>query len=211
MCYNKTQPVRVKIQNRFQEEKMKRNMTAAILLLLALAVPAAVGAETRYVDTAARDASLRSEPNTEAEETASIPDGTAVEVLENNGIWAKVQAGSETGWIRTRYLSDKEPEEAAETAAEQDEESLLDLDYSSFVLADPYYTHVQAGYTGGFVNLRWAPSKVAAVQHRINDGGEIVVLAEGDEWDQVMDDETGYVGFLQKQFVVPQASEAVAP
>ena len=189
------------------ERKMKRQMIA-FLLSAALLLPAAALAETMYV-TMPNDgsANLRISPSTEADICGELPDGTAVEVLEASGIWSRIGTDAESAWIMTRYLS-ADPEAKAEGAA-QEADSIEDLDFSSFRVTDPYYAYVQASVPGGFVNLRWAPSRSAAVARRISDGGEVIVYAEGSGWMQAMDAESGYIGFIRSEsLIVPAGSGA---
>ena len=89
------------------------------------------------------------------------------------------------------------------------QESILEVDYSSFRLAaEPYVAYVKTAEPGGFANLRWAPSRDAAVQHRMGDGDEVIVYAAGDAWMQVMDSDSGYIGFAQSEFLTTEEPSA---
>ena len=180
---------------------MKRLTPVLFLLLLALLGSAAL-AETMYIVMPNGEAAnLRAAPNTEAEITAEAESGMPVETLETSGVWTRVKAGEDTAWIQSKYLS--ADADAVFTPAEAPEgtDSVLAVDYSAFALVDPYVAFVQPAVPGGFVNLRWAPSRDAAVQVRMSEGGEVHVFALGAGWAQVMDQESGYIGFVQAQFL----------
>ena len=188
---------------------MKKRLIA-FLLSAALLLPAAGLAEAMYVTMPnGGSANLRVSPSTEADICGELPDGTAVEVLETSGIWSRIGTDAESAWIMTRYLS-ADPEPKAEGAAKE-ADSIEELDFSSFRVVDPYYAYVQAAVPGGFVNLRWAPSRSAAVARRLSDAGEVIVYAEGDGWMQAMDAESGYIGFLRSEnLIVPAGTGAEA-
>ena len=94
---------------------------------------------------------------------------------------------------------------AAEDAqAVQEAESILEVDYSGFEQVEPYIAYVKTTEPGGYANLRWAPSKDAAVQYRMNDGGEVVVYAEGGAWTQIMDSESGFIGFVKSDLLTKE-------
>ena len=89
-------------------------------------------------------------------------------------------------------------------------ESILEADYSGFRQVDPHVEYVKSPFPGGFVNLRWAPSGDAAVQHRMNDGDELIVYAKDASWAQVMDTESGFIGFVRSEFLTEKEPELVA-
>ena len=80
-------------------------------------------------------------------------------------------------------------------------ESILETDYSGFRQVEPHVEYVKTLFPGGFANLRWAPNRNAAVQHRMNDGDETIVYAKDANWAQVMDTESCFVGFVQTDFL----------
>ena len=101
----------------------------------------------------------------------------------------------------------------AEEAPEADvqAEDIVEVDYSGFQQVEPDVAYVKSAEAGGFVNLRWAPSRDAAVQHRMNDGDEVIVYARGDGWTQIMDSDSGFVGFVPSEFLTDEEPEAAAP
>ena len=185
-------------------------MIALLMAAALLASATAALAETMYISApAGGSANLRVAPSTEADVCGELPDGTAVEVLETDGIWSRVGNEAESAWIMSRYLT-ADPEAKNAEAPAQKAENVSEIDYSSFVVVFPYYAYIQAAVPGGFVNLRWAPSRNAAVARRLGDSAEVIVYAAGDGWLQAMDTESGYIGFVQSEFVTAPAYEAEA-
>ena len=87
-------------------------------------------------------------------------------------------------------------------------DSILDIDYGAFAQVEPYVAYAKSPAAGGFIALHWAPSRDAAIAHHMNDGGEVIVFALSDDWAQVMDSESGYIGFVQAQFLTQDQSAA---
>lgn len=189
---------------------MKRKTSLLVIaLLLCLVLPACASAYTMYVKTPkGGTVSVRPEPNTDSGYVSKLPYGTAVEVLQNQGTWSAVDwpGWSQPCYIQSRYLvstypgSKPAPTEKT-SSSEKSATSIADVNFKSFRLVDSYYVYVQASHAGGYVNLRWAPSMDAAVAERVNDGSELRVIAEGSGWYQVMDERSGYVGFMRKGFL----------
>ncbi len=184
---------------------MKKKIIGLVLALIMIVPMTTALAETMYVDMPiGNSANLRVAPTTEADVCGVLDNGAAVEVIETSGTWAKIENGSEEAWIQLKYLNidPSKKETGSDSAVTNGTDSISDLDFSSFVVVEPFYTYIQAKIPGAFVNLRWAPSKDAAVAHRINDGGEVIVYATGDKWAQVMDSESGYIGFVQSEYLI---------
>ena len=183
-------------------------LTAALLLIAMLIPMAASASYTMYVKTGnGKTANLRDTPSTNANIITRLPYGTAVTVLQNEGVWSAIEwpGRSNPAWIMSKFLIGYYPGTAPDgknADGSTGTGSILDVNFKSFKLVDPHYAYVQAAHAGGFVNLRWAPSKDAAVQTRLHDGDEVMVIAKGSGWIQVQDDSTGYVGFVQSNFLV---------
>lgn len=101
--------------------------------------------------------------------------------------------------VPMHVLAEAEPE-----ATQRPADSIFDVDYSTFRLEEPSVAYVKTTEPGAVVNLRWAPSRDAAVQHRMYDGDEAIVYAVGDGWTQIMDSESGYIGFIQSEFLTTE-------
>ena len=195
---------------------MKRKLTIlACVLLLILAVPMTAGAYTMYVKTTnGGGVNVREEPTTDSACITKLAYGTAVEVLQNEGSWTAIDwpGWSNPAWISSRYLvydyPGSRPQSQGGSSGSPEASSIADVNFSSFRLVDPYYVYVKASHTGGYVNLRWAPSMDAAVACRINDGSELRVIAVGKGWCQVQDERSGYVGFMRSSFLVRYADDS---
>lgn len=57
----------------------------------------------------ARALNVRTGPTVQADLIASLPYGTAVEVLETSGTWAHVVAGDVSGWLSANFLTSTDP------------------------------------------------------------------------------------------------------
>ncbi|HHY48170.1 MAG TPA: SH3 domain-containing protein [Alphaproteobacteria bacterium] len=67
-------------------------------------------ADQRWV--VASGLNLRAGPGVDSRFIATLPYGTAVEVLETSGSWARVDAGDHSGWLSTRFLTANDPNAA---------------------------------------------------------------------------------------------------
>lgn len=86
---------------------------ALITLLLGLVAAPVSQAETMYVTDHILTA-LYDGPGRKFNELARLPTGTPVNVLEQQGAYAKVQVGNAfEGWVDVRMLSEREPAQAA--------------------------------------------------------------------------------------------------
>jgi uncharacterized protein YgiM (DUF1202 family) len=61
----------------------------------------------------ARALNLRTGPGVGSELIASLPFGTAVEVLETSGTWAHVTSGGVSGWLSANFLTTTDPDATA--------------------------------------------------------------------------------------------------
>ncbi|HPS82219.1 MAG TPA: hypothetical protein PLP25_10235, partial [Candidatus Limiplasma sp.] len=65
-----------------------------------------------------------------------------------------------------------------------------------------YYTAtVRPSSPGGFVHLRWAPSKSQPVQSDYYNGSELVVISQNGTWCQVYDELNESSGFMMAEFL----------
>ena len=81
-------------------------LTALILLLGALSFSFAE--DVSYTGTIVGGSlHLRAEPESSAKSLGTYKSGTKVSVLENNGVWCRVQVGQKTGYMMTQYLEIK--------------------------------------------------------------------------------------------------------
>lgn len=181
-------------------------LCAALLLALAVIPAAAMADSTAYVKTQSGCAlRIRSSATTDADNViGKIPYGTAVTVKENLGEWSrisvKLNGSTVTGYVFNRYLSSKKPATSTTTTTNQSTDT-SSTSYSGFKQVASYTVVVRPSTTGGFVNLRWAPSKTAPVMDKLHDGDTLTVIAQNATWAQVMNTSNGEVGYIMRRFL----------
>ena len=182
---------------------MKKLSVLLISAVLLVATMSAAFAATMYVDTANhKTLNLRSHENDKV--IAQIPYRAAVEVHSffQSDTCANVTYNGKSGWVYTRYLSWNRP--AKSTSSANTAKSAANTDnnvFSGMKKVTAYDAVVQPGTPTGYVNLRWAPSKSAAMKGVRYYGDELRVIAENKTWAQVVDDTTGECGFIMKSFL----------
>ena len=181
-------------------------LCAALLLALAVIPAAAMADSTAYVKTQSGCAlRIRSSATTDEDNIiGKIPYGTRVTVKEKLGEWSRVSVKlsgkTVTGYVFNRYLSSKKPATATTTTTNESTDT-SSTSYSGFKKVSSYSVVVRPSTTGGFVNLRWAPSKTAPVMDKLHDGDRLTVIAQNGTWAQVMDTENGEVGYIMRRFL----------
>lgn len=180
-------------------KKLFAIVLAALCLMMGILPAYASGSTTMYVDTPAHGTlTLREKESTSSKAVMRIPYKAKVSVKENRGTWSLVEYDGLKGFVLTRYLSKKRP---TGEAAEVDPVDTK-INYRSFKLVEsPYIVTAKASRPGGYVNMRWAPDTEIAIQEKIYDGEEVLVISEGNGWCQVQDPVTGAVGFMMTRFL----------
>lgn len=179
---------------------------AALVCLLALLLPAcALGATSYYVKTAnGKSLNLRSDCGTDADIIAQIPYGAAVEVFEftESDYWAFVEYKGKRGYCMTRYLTRTKPSSSGSGSSGSSSTGSSES-FKAFKKAD-YVAVVVPSTPSSYVNLRWMPSKTAAVQATYRAGDTLLVLSQSSHWCQVYDAENGLCGFMMRNFLEQQ-------
>ena len=187
---------------------MKRCSVLLIAAVLLVVTMSTAFAATMYVDTANHKAlNLRSYENDQV--IGEIPYRAAVEVqgFFYSDTCANVTYNGKQGWVYTRYLSWNRPAKASATSAASATNTTsneIDVNLSVFSgmkQVTAYDAVVQPGTPTGYVNLRWAPSKQAAIHGVRYLGDSVRVIAENKNWAQVMDTKSGECGFMLKKFL----------
>ncbi|MBR6185757.1 MAG: SH3 domain-containing protein [Clostridia bacterium] len=198
---------------------MKKILAAVLVLCLmaTLAVPAlaytAWGTSIMYVKTDnGKSVNVRSSPNLGDNVIGSAPYGHDVLVdwsYAGNDGWTRVVWGSMgDGYIMSRYLVDykpgpytpsKEEQEKADAKAEQQK---LEKELASEkAVAAPFYIAARPSRPTGWVNFRTGPSTIASRIRTLDQGKELLVIAETTNWYKAQDAETGKTGYISKQYV----------
>ena len=175
---------------------------AALLCMLTLLLPAcALGSSYMYVKTAnGKSLNMREDYSTSAEIMTFIPYGAKVEVIEflESDYWAYVRYNGYYGYCMTRYLSWDKPSSSGGGSGSSSSGS--SESFKSFQRVH-YVAYVNPSTPSGYVNMRWMPSKTAAVEAVYHAGDTLLVLAETRSWCQVYDEEQGVCGFMMRNFL----------
>ena len=181
-------------------------LCAALLLALAVIPAAAMADSTAYVKTQSGCAlRIRSSATTDEDNVVGkIAYGTKVTVKSKKGDWShisvKLNGKTVTGYVYSRYLSSKKPTAVSSTSTNEST-STASTSYSGFKQVASSSVVVRPATTGGFVNLRWAPSKTAPVMDKLHDGDKLTVIAQNSTWAQVMNVSNGEVGYIMRRFL----------
>lgn len=186
---------------------MKRLSVFLIAAVLLVAMMSVASATTMYVDTANhKTLNLRSYENDKV--IAQIPYRAAVEVHSffYSDTCANVTYKGQSGWVYTRYLSWNRPAKSniavstAKSTANTASTATPNV-FAGMKKVTAYDAVVQPGTPTGYVNLRWAPSKQAAIHGVRYLGNSVRVIAENKYWAQVIDTKSGESGYMLKKFL----------
>ena len=195
----------------------KISLFVVLLMLAVLPVVAMANAATMYVVTnSGSSVRLRSEMDTGNRNNiiCDIAYGTTVDVLGYSGSWAHVMLADGTqGYMMSRYLSVDAPRAkgSSTTNNNSSNNSSSDVqlpDFSKFKKVEPYDVIVRPAKPNGYVNFRWAPSMDCKVAMRCYADYPLQVIAQDNHWVQVVDNQTGYVGFMYRKFVTAVDNDA---
>ena len=182
---------------------MKKTLAVLAAAMLLIAVAACASAQTMYVDTPnGRALNLR---NSDDEVIAQIPNRTALEIYDRSYIDSErviVEYKGREGYVYLRYLSTTRPAASGSSSGSGTSSSGSDSTvFDGMKRVSPYTVSVCPSTPTSFVNMRWAPSKSAAIQGVRYNGDTLTVLAESTYWAQVYDEETNTCGFMLKSFL----------
>ena len=181
---------------------MKKSMAVLAAVLLLVTVAACASAQTMYVDTPNHRAlNLR---NSDDQVIAQIPYRTALEIYDRSYIDSErviVDYKGMEGYVYLRYLSTTRPSASGSSSSSKTSTGKETSLFDGMKRVNPYTVSVCPSTPTSFVNLRWAPSKTAAIQGVRYNGNTLTVLAENTYWAQVYDEETNTCGFMLKSFL----------
>lgn len=190
----------------------KRLLTLVIAaaLMLVMVIPSAGAVSTMFVYTAnGRTLNVRSSPNTGDNVIGSLKYGeeVGVETFLDNGWAAIVWGGYGRAYVQSRYLQwyqpGPKPTSAPKPTAAPSGSGLSTLNqvFRSAKMVTPYAVSVRPERASGWVNLRWAPSTEAEVLRTYGNGAQLTVIAELNNWVQVVDPDTEATGFMMTDYV----------
>ena len=192
--------------------KMKKVLALVCALVLMLLPLTAMAATTKYVSTGnSGKLNVRKTPHTYSNNVViKLENGTKVTVEDyyDGHTWAyisvSVNGKTYKGYAMNRYLSNEKP--SAQPAkpskpSSSSSSSSSTLSFKNFKHVEPTQMSVKPSTPGGFVNLRWGPSKSVSVMAKLYADTQVTVIAKDNAWAQVYDPETGYVGFMMLSFL----------
>ena len=171
-----------------------------VVLLCGLLLASVALATAMYVDTSnGKTLNVRDYPSLDGNVIARLDNGTRVEVDDRSivGGWGRVYAGNVKGYCMMRYLSRSKPGPSpTQTPAPTPGTDM----FASFTPCY-YAAAVRPSSPGGFVHMRWAPSKMQPIQTDYYNGDVLLVIAESGEWSQVYDEQTHAGGFMMTAYL----------
>ena len=208
---------------------MKKRLIALLMVLVLAAglIPAAIAEDDTpmasegyyYVYTEnGKNLYVRSTPGGEI--VGSLKYGTKIYCYYRDGGngWALIDYyynnpgygyGTYAAYISSRYLRKNKPparnsgsSSSSSSSASVDVAAEIDAEFKSAKKVTPFVVTVRPTRASGWVNLRWAPSKSAQLMATYKQNEKLLVIKETNNWYQVEDQDTGDVGFINKQFVV---------
>ena len=208
---------------------MKKRLIALLMVLVLAAglIPAAIAEDDTpmasegyyYVYTEnGKNLYVRSTPGGEI--VGSLKYGTKIYCYYRDGGngWALIDYyynnpgygyGTYAAYISSRYLRKNKPparnsgsSSSSSSSASADVAAEIDAEFKSAKKVTPFIVTVRPTRASGWVNLRWAPSKSAELMATYKQNEKLLVIKETNNWYQVEDQDTGDVGFINKQFVV---------
>jgi hypothetical protein len=191
----------------------KRTLVSLVAMLLVLAVCASAMAATRWIKTGnGKPANGREQPTSNSTLIATIPYGTQVNTVGKsvNGYTPVEKAGgSDTVYVLTKFLVKSKPGKyvpnnntsGGSGSTSSGIQSAIVNEFNAAKYVSPYDVVTYHKRASGLINMRWAPSEKAKLIHAYPAGETLTVLAELKNWYQVQDPETGWVGFVRKDFL----------
>ena len=194
------------------------SLTAAVLLMMALLIPAVHADTTMYVYTEnGGTLNVRSSERIENNVIGTLPYGAKVTVRSSYNGWSQilypwvntVSGGYRVdyAYVQSRYLISVKPAPyppapAPAPVPSRSTISSLNVEFRTARKVVPFTVISRPSRATGWVNLRWAPSKSTEVMATYKQNEKLLVIQETNNWYQVEDQDTGNVGFISKQFVV---------
>ena len=187
-------------------------LAVAVMLVMALYIPAAMADYTMYVYTAnGRALNAREYPSTDANVAFTYRYGDEVWVNADLGNgWTRLNAAGayDYVYVQTRYLVPNPPgpkptpKPGGSGTGSSSIQKDIDAEFKAAHLVKEYTVETRNSRATGVVNMRWAPNKKAPLIVSYKNGAPLTVIAELKDWVQVRDEETGATGFIRKDFLV---------
>jgi uncharacterized protein YraI len=174
----------------------------SLVLLGSFILAAPALATTMYVYTSnGKNLNVRDYPSKDGNVISSLPYGSAVDVDDGfvGSSWAHIYLSGVEGYCMYRYLVSYQPGPKPKPTNTATPTQSSDL-YSGFTECN-YNADVQPSSPGGFVHMRWAPSKNQRVHQDYYNGDTLLVIAQNGTWCQVYDEANNRSGFMMASFL----------
>lgn len=201
-------------------------MVIALVLLVAMSTSAFAASKYYIKKDDGGTISVRIAAGSSQEKIGKLSHGDEVMVEAKGNDWARIVYGSYgSAYIRAKYLSKSKPDPvymkgyssssssksssskststkstSSSSSTANDTVKEITNSYNNFK-AVTYTATVQPASNSRNINLRWGPSKNLPVMTTKQPGTELKVIAQNGSWCQVLDEETGEVGFMMKKFL----------
>ena len=184
-------------------------LLAALILLTGIMaiVPAMAAAPGTYFVACSNGGELnfREAPNKNAASLAKIPYGTQLNITEisGDGAWGATTYNGKSGWVMMSFLSTAAPDPANSKAQKAlDEMESMNSEFKTMhnkPLSATFQVVVRTNKTTTLYHLRWAPSmSTFAMRNDVMNGEVFTVTAEGRNWYQVIDNQSGRTAYIVK-------------
>ena len=180
---------------------MKKLLSVVLIIMIvsAVLIPMCASADGIHMWVNCKNGknlNVREQPTTGSRREYTLPCGTEVIIQDFVGAngWAQIvpAKGGKPGFVMTKFLQDTKPGKYEITEREDD-----------FKAVTPYMATATAlnAKTDRSVGLRTQPNKTASSLRRLYAGDQVQVIAQGRNWDKVIDPQTGRTGYVAKNYL----------
>ena len=164
---------------------MKRPGCQAACLCLLISLCAATAlAEPAWVQTQKGALNARKKANSKSDIVIKIPNGSEVELLEENGDWSRIEYKGKKGYVKSSFLTDEAPEK-------EEEPVLLVLQAGG---------HARIVTEGGMLNLRRKADAKSAVVAQVPNHARVEVVEATLTWSSIIYE--GKKGYVRTEYLV---------
>lgn len=187
---------------------MKRICALLLAVLMLMTFTASALASTKY--THRDDGKDVPVFNDAGEKIFTIPNHKAVESHKLSPGKRTVTYKGKTGWTYDYYLFSEKPKSSSSKSSKSSSSQSGSKSsgaaeqvnvFAGMKSVKHYEATVRPSTLSSYVNIRWAPSKSAAIRGVRYYGDVLRVIAENKTWAQVVDDTTNECGFMMKSFL----------
>lgn len=196
--------------------KKKLALLVCATLLLSLILPiisasAVIGPQWVYAANG-KPVRVRAYPSKDAEILTYYKVGTRLtSCVYYDNTWTEITYKGKPAYIMTKYLVSHEvnPPKPTPTPTRKPSPTPASNVYASMQKVN-YYVVVNPSNGASYANLRWAPDSNAPIMYLYYPGYQLKVLYTNDTWSQVLDEATGYCGFMRTFLIQPIGVGVVA-